>query len=258
MLFCDITFCSAACVENLSGVKGMTYRTYGHQNQWLQGMGSYTSQGGAVANSCFTISSSSIVKVKVEGTMFYFSPQAHGNADINISVSANCSCSKKVISKTVHFKLSEWGLKKLEVNGYSLSPIFYNGTYNYTIHVPENVNSVQVIAIPNEDAANVKITGDKDLAANDNKIIINVTTIENDPRTYTISVIKDGGSAAGSASASSKPSSSSKNVTPNTNNDSDNDNPETGMLSMYMFWGACLFIVGYAIYYYKEYSKINN
>lgn len=257
ILFFNIVTVNAACVENLSGVKGMTYRTNGHQNQWLQGMGSYTSQGGAVSSSCISISSSSIVKVKVSGTTFYFSPQAHGNADINISVSAGCTCSGTAISKSVHFKLSEWGLGGLEVKGYSLSPTFYNGTYNYTIHVPSNVNSVDVTAKPNEAAAKVEITGDKDIAANGNKISIKVTTIEGDARTYTISVVKDG-SESPSVNSETKPSSSSKNVTPNTNNDSDNDNPETGMLSMYTFWGICILAIGYAIYYYKGYSQINN
>lgn len=260
-----VTKVNATCVDSLN-VKGVTYRTNGHQNQCLTGyMGGYTTattKAGTVDSSCFTIGSSSIVKVRLNGTQFCFSPQAHGTASIKISVAARCTCSGQAISKTVSFKLSEWGLKSLSITGYDISPKFYNGTFKYTATVPNKVTSVEVNATANDKNSKIKVTGNDNLQVGENKITINVVTPQGDSRNYYITVTRSTGndvpgSSTGTddnagANSSTKPSSSSKSSSKVTNTPSNNDNPETGLSYMYFVFGIGLASVFYLAWYTKK------
>ncbi len=188
---------AAGCVSSFTA-SGSTRRANGHQSQWFNN-GSYETTGGSVSDSCFSISGGgSVVNVKASGGTFQFSPQKTGTATVTYTLSASCSCSKKSISKTAYFKFSEWGLNSLEVKGYTLSPKFYNMTMEYTITVPENVNTVDLVLYPIEKGASIKVNGISASAGNvtaqiiNNKITILVTTSVGDARTTTISVKRGG------------------------------------------------------------------
>ncbi len=121
ILFINVN--TKACVKSLD-VHGSTYRVQGHQSMWLDS-GSYGYEGTLPSSSCFHISSSDIVTVRVSGSSFQFQPHKFGNADITVSVDSSCLCEGiSSLSKTVHFKLSEWGLRSLEVVGYQINPKF--------------------------------------------------------------------------------------------------------------------------------------
>ena len=180
----------SACVKSLN-VNGSTYRVQGHQSMWLPN-GSFSYEGSLPPSSCFHISSSDIVTVRVSGSNFQFQPHKFGNADITVSVDKSCLCDGiSSLSKTVHFKLSEWGLRSLEVVGYQISPAFYNGTMDYTLTVPNNVDEITIKASPNYSTSTVTGTGKRKLNVGTNKLVINVVTVEGDSRNYTITVTRE-------------------------------------------------------------------
>ena len=179
-----------ACVKSLD-VRGSTYRVQGHQNMWLPN-GSFSYQGSLPPSSCFHISSSDIVTVRVSGSNFQFQPHKFGNADITVSVDSSCLCEGvSSLSKTVHFKLSEWGLRSLEVVGYQISPAFYNGTMDYTLTVPNNVDEITIKAVANYSTSTITGAGKRKLNVGTNKLVINVVTVEGDSRDYTITVTRE-------------------------------------------------------------------
>lgn len=267
MLLFQVKSVSAACISSLD-VKGVSYRTNGHQNQCLTGyVGSYSTSGTGTINnaSCISISQSSIVNVRVNGNTFCFSPQAHGNADVTISVKASCSCSGSAISKTIHFNLSEWGLRSLEVVGYSLSPVFYNGTFNYTVTVPKNVNSIEIKATPNQSDSKMTGLGVKELTNGENKFTINVTTPQGNSKNYYVTVVHgdttDTPKPSSSSSSSTKPSSSQTNSNtttpkPSSNQGTTTNNPETGPGAMFIVWISGIFLAGYMFWYHKASKNI--
>ena len=278
---------NAACVEGLN-VHGSVRRTNGHQSQWFD-MGGYTTSGtGSVSSSCFSINNnSSIVKVTFNGSNFSFSPQGHGNASVTISVQASCTCSKEVISKTVNFKLSEWGLMNLYIKGYEISPKFEKqNIYDYTATVPNEVTSIEIYAQPvdtkskitvivndvttvNEHVGTINATINQ-LKVGENKIKINVVTPEDDSRDFSITVTRSGsGNTSGNSSSgessdsvdSSQPGSSSNNSETDSSThlgSSSNDyNPETGLNYMYFIFGLGIALLFYMIWYTKK-MNLNN
>ncbi|MCL2859194.1 MAG: cadherin-like beta sandwich domain-containing protein [Oscillospiraceae bacterium] len=82
-------------------------------------------------------------------------------------------------------------LKSLSVNVGTLDPKFDSSIIEYIIVVPENVDSIDITATPNDSNATVNISGNKNLKSGLNKVTIKVTA-ENgqDTRTYTIDVTK--------------------------------------------------------------------
>jgi len=82
-------------------------------------------------------------------------------------------------------------LKALSVSVGKLDPSFDTSTIEYGIVVAENVGKVDITAIPNDENASVKISGNDNLKLGLNKINIEVTA-ENgvDKRIYTINVTK--------------------------------------------------------------------
>ncbi len=189
LLFIYINVSAESCVTGLN-VTGKTYRVNGHQNMWLPN-GNFTYKGSLPSSDCFEISKSDIVAVRVSGSNFQFQPHKFGNASIRVSVKSNCLCDGiSSLGKTVYFKLSEWGLKKLSVKGYKISPEFYNGTMDYTLKVPYSTDEIVIEAEPNWPTSTIKGDGVRKLNVGNNKLVINVTTTQGDSRDYTITVTR--------------------------------------------------------------------
>ena len=82
----------------------------------------------------------------------------------------------------------ELGLKTLVITGVQLSPKFDSRVYEYTASV-EGSDSVEIIATPMTDGANVEIVGNKNLVNGENLITILVKKDE-DTKTYQIILTK--------------------------------------------------------------------
>ena len=82
-------------------------------------------------------------------------------------------------------------LKSLEVEGYDITPTFDPDTTEYTLEVPEDVDSITVNAEPDADTATVEGTGSHDLQPGENTITVTVTAEDGTEKTYTITVTKE-------------------------------------------------------------------
>ena len=82
-------------------------------------------------------------------------------------------------------------LKSLEVEGYDITPTFDPDTTEYTLEVPEDVDSITVNAEPDADTATVEGTGSHDLQPGENTITVTVTAEDGTEKTYTIKVTKE-------------------------------------------------------------------
>lgn len=83
-------------------------------------------------------------------------------------------------------------LKNLSIEGYTLSPAFSKETTEYTVAVPDTVESIKVSAQVNDSTARVSGTGTIDISEGINKIEVVVTAQNGSLRTYTITVdVKD-------------------------------------------------------------------
>lgn len=263
LILLSLSKVDAACVKDLT-VTGTRYRTNGHQNQCLPYIGGYTTEGeGSVSSSCFSISTSPIVIVKLDGTNFCFSPQAHGNATITITVAADCSCSGEAMSKPISFKLSEWGLRSLSITGYDISPEFNNSKYEYTATVPNNVTSVEINPVALDYDSEIKVTGNDNLQVGENKVKINVVTPQGDSRDYFITVIRNEFDGVSGDSSSSDSSSSGSSSSDSSSSDSSfsgsssdsltsNNNPETGLNYMYFVFGLGIISLVYIVWHLKN------
>ncbi len=82
-------------------------------------------------------------------------------------------------------------LKELHLDIEGLSPNFSKNTTNYNIVVPNDKNTINIKAIPEDSGAKVNITGNTNLKVGTNKITIKVTASDNKTtKTYTINVTK--------------------------------------------------------------------
>ena len=82
-------------------------------------------------------------------------------------------------------------LKSLEVEGYDITPTFDPDTTEYTLEVPEDVDSITVNAEPDSDKATVTGTGSHDLQPGENTIEVTVKAEDGTEKTYTIKVTKE-------------------------------------------------------------------
>lgn len=89
-------------------------------------------------------------------------------------------------NSTTVIKSNNRFLKSLEIENYTIS--FDKYKYNYDIEVDEGVNSLNVKAEVQDSKAKYTITGNDDLAKNDNKVVIEVTAENGEKRAYTIYV----------------------------------------------------------------------
>ena len=87
-------------------------------------------------------------------------------------------------------KLRNRNLKTLTVSGYDINPVFNKNTVEYYLTVSNDVTSLKVTALPENDAAKVTITGDTDLKGNENDILITVKSEKGLTKTYKIYVTK--------------------------------------------------------------------
>lgn len=79
------------------------------------------------------------------------------------------------------------GLKSLKIKGYSIN--FNKDTKTYYIDIDNDVNSLKIDAVPENDNSTVEIIGNDDLKANNGKVLIKVKS-ENTENIYTITTQK--------------------------------------------------------------------
>lgn len=81
-------------------------------------------------------------------------------------------------------------LKSLTVGAYELTPEFSSDVTEYNLKVDENVDVLQVEAEPEDENAEVEVTGNDNLLMGTNKIEIKVTAEDETVKTYIINVTK--------------------------------------------------------------------
>ena len=81
-------------------------------------------------------------------------------------------------------------LKSLTVDSYKLTPEFSSDVTEYSLKVGEDVNSLEVEAIAEDEAADVKVTGNDNLLMGENTVEITVTAEDGTVKTYKIYVTK--------------------------------------------------------------------
>lgn len=85
-----------------------------------------------------------------------------------------------------------FGLSKLEIKNYTLSPKFDTETYEYTIGLKEDISTLEINAVANNENATVEIIGNENLINGENVITILVTNAETEEvATYQIIVNKN-------------------------------------------------------------------
>lgn len=82
-------------------------------------------------------------------------------------------------------------LSTLEVNGHVLSPTFDKNIFSYDITVPNDVNSLDIKALAENENAKVEIIGNKDLKEGNNVILVKVVDENGFSQYYTLNVNKE-------------------------------------------------------------------
>ncbi|MBQ4633825.1 MAG: hypothetical protein IJB71_00570, partial [Bacilli bacterium] len=177
------------CFTSITIPKSYGHRLRGHQDECKN----YVKTTGKMSNLCtVTIESSSgIVKGGTNTKGACFTPTDYGNGEITVTYSASCMCDGKPVTGTTNFRISEWGLRSISVSPGSLSPSFYNATYNYTVHVSAGTTSIRVGASANHERSKVSGTGTYTLSGKTTRITVSSTTPEGVTTPYYITVIKD-------------------------------------------------------------------
>lgn len=95
------------------------------------------------------------------------------------------------LTRTNNIKKANADLETLAIENYELNPEFSNNITNYKIEVSNDTNNLNVLAIPINMKANVKIEGKDDLKVGNNKVIVTVTAEDNITiKKYNIEVYK--------------------------------------------------------------------
>ena len=79
------------------------------------------------------------------------------------------------VTKTENEKSANADLETLAVEYFDLTPEFDKNITNYSSEVSNEVNKLNILAIPSDESAKVKITGNENLKVGDNQITIRVT-----------------------------------------------------------------------------------
>lgn len=103
---------------------------------------------------------------------------------------AYISSSYLTTEKPEEEKSNNKNLKSLEVENYTLSPEFNKDTTEYDLTIPDDVNSLEIKAIAEDEKAKVEIKGNDELLTGVNTIEIKVTAEDKTVRTYRINVTK--------------------------------------------------------------------
>lgn len=85
-------------------------------------------------------------------------------------------------------KSNDATLKKLDISGYTLTPTFKSNVNNYSMKVKNNITSLDVTAIPNNNKAKVVISGNKNWKEGNNTVTIKVTAEDGTVNTYIVNV----------------------------------------------------------------------
>lgn len=85
-------------------------------------------------------------------------------------------------------KSNDATLKKLDVSGYTLTPTFKSNVNNYSMKVRNNITSLNVTAIPNNNESQVVISGNKNWKEGNNTVTIKVTAEDGTVNTYIVNV----------------------------------------------------------------------
>lgn len=81
-------------------------------------------------------------------------------------------------------------LKSLVIDDGDFTPEFNKETLTYSIDVPNEIDKLNLVAIPEDDKATVEIDGNEEFIVGKNQVIINIIAENNSVRTYTINVNK--------------------------------------------------------------------
>ena len=95
------------------------------------------------------------------------------------------------VTKTDNAESANSDLAVLAVENYSLTPEFSSNITNYSIEIPNNINEVNILAVPNNIDSSVKVVGNDNLKFGENNIEITVIAPNGiTQKTYNLSVYK--------------------------------------------------------------------
>ncbi len=80
-------------------------------------------------------------------------------------------------------------LKSLSIDGFEIVPAFSKDTTEYSVEIPDNIETINVSAKPNDGRSSIKGTGSIDVSEGSNKVDVVVTAQNGATKTYTITVI---------------------------------------------------------------------
>lgn len=87
-------------------------------------------------------------------------------------------------------KVPDVQLESLKVTGYTLAEKFDSDHFDYTLEVPNDITSINVIAKASNDRASVKVTGNEELQVGENKVVVTVSYPTGTKQDYTITVTR--------------------------------------------------------------------
>lgn len=98
---------------------------------------------------------------------------------------------KIYVTKTSDLNSANANLENLAIENAVLEPTFWEGVTNYKVAVPNNVESLNILAVPQNEKASIKITGADQLKEGNNKVTITVTAKnDNTFKKYEVDVYK--------------------------------------------------------------------
>lgn len=95
--------------------------------------------------------------------------------EITVSLNGNSKTYKINVTKTRNEADANTNLETLAIEYYTLEPEYYSNITDYHIEISSTENSVNILAIPEDEDAKVKITGNDNLKYGKNNVIVNVT-----------------------------------------------------------------------------------
>ncbi len=119
---------------------------------------------------------------------------SYGSNTVTIKVTAQNGDEKTYtinITRESDTRSTDNNLKSLTFESFNITPIFSSSTTSYSVVVPYNVTTGDVVATTNNSKASVVISGNTDFEVGTNEITINVTAENGLVKTYTLSVIRE-------------------------------------------------------------------
>lgn len=126
------------------------------------------------------------ITVTLSDAATYDEEELSGSYSINVKVySPNSYNTGSVTRPEVK---NDATLSKIEISGYDLN--FNKNKTNYSLEIPNDVVELNINATPNKATSNVVISGNKNLKVGDNKVKINVTSLDKTTKEYIINVVR--------------------------------------------------------------------